>query len=76
MAYNASIQAKWDWENAVSLAEERAAKAAAEKERAKAEREKYEEKLQSARQLKAFGKLTDRQIAESLQLPIEVVEGL
>jgi len=68
MAYNASIQAKWDWENAVSLAEERGA----EKERAKAE----QAKLQSARQLKALGKLTDRQIAESLQLPIEVVEEL
>lgn len=90
MAYNASIQAKWDWQNAVSLAEERAvererAKAAKllEKERTKAaklleqERVKAEaEKIQSAKTLKSIGTLTNKQIAESLKLPLEVVERL
>src|SRR5690606_8075753 len=42
------------------------------KERAKA----YAEKLESARGLKKVGLLTDRQIAESLKLPLEVVEKL
>ncbi len=37
MAYNASIQAEWDWQNAVELAEERAVEKALKKERAKAE---------------------------------------
>ncbi|PPK99512.1 hypothetical protein [Parapedobacter indicus] len=56
MAYNASIQAKWDWQNAVSLAEERAT----ERERAKAakllEKERAEaEKIQSVKKMLARG---------------------
>ena len=97
MAYEASLQDKWLWDSAISLAEKRAAKKAAEeahveerakvekllaKERlkaAKAEQEKSkadEEKIQSAKSLKALGMLTNEQIAETLKLPIEVVEKL
>ena len=43
-----------------------------EKERAKA----HAEKLESARGLKKIGLLTDQQIAETLKLPLEVVEKL
>ena len=104
MAYEASLQDKWLWDSAISLAEKRAAKKAAEKARveerakaekllakerlkvAKAEQEKNkaeqekskadEEKIQSAKSLKALGILTNEQIAETLKLPIEVVEKL
>src|SRR5690606_14016048 len=79
MAYEASLQDKWVWDSAISLAEKRAAKKAAEKarveERAKAEKllaKAAEEKIQSAKSLKALGTLTNGQIAESLKLPIEV----
>ncbi len=90
MAYNASIQAEWDWQNAVELAEERAAAKADEnarkEERAKAEAEKREllkeaeaEKrellIQSARAFKKSG-VPNAVIAESLGLPLDVVEKL
>lgn len=55
MAYNASIQAKWDWENAIALAEERAAEKAVEKT-LKKERAKVEaEKIQSVRKMLTKG---------------------
>ncbi len=101
MAYNASLQAEWDWQNAVELAEERAAAIADEnarrEERAKAEArerqllqqaeakereflkeaeaEKRELLIQSARALKKSG-VPNVVIAESLGLPIGVVEKL
>ncbi len=94
MAYNASIQAEWDWQNAVELAEERAAEKAAaiadekarKEERAKAkareqellreaEAEKRELLVQSAKTLKKSG-VANSVIAESLGLPIGVVEKL
>src|SRR5690606_37750397 len=40
MAYNASIQAKWDWDNAVAYAVDAAVEKALEKERAKNETER------------------------------------
>ena len=93
MAYEASLQDKWLWDSAISLAEKRAAEKARVEERAKAEKllakerlkvakaeqEKSkadEEKIQSAKSLKALGILTNEQIAETLKLPIEVVEKL
>ena len=93
MAYNASIQAKWDWDNAVAYAvdaavekersrgakllEQERAKAAKllEQERARAEKAEAE-KLATARSIKELGVLTDRQIAEKFNLPLNVVEGL
>jgi len=42
MAYEASLQDKWLWNNAMSFAEKKAAEKAAEKERAKAERKSYD----------------------------------
>ena len=80
-----------DWDSAISLAEKRAAEEARAEERAKAEKllamerlkvakaeqtKAEEEKIQSAKSLKALGTLTNEQIAESLKLPIEVVEKL
>src|SRR5690606_9516074 len=79
MAYEASLQDKWVWDSAISLAEKRAAEEARVEERAKAEKllaKAAEEKIQSAKSLKALGALTNEQIAESLKLPIEVVEKL
>ena len=91
MAYEASLQDKWVWDSAISLAEKRAAEEARAEERAKAEKllamerlkvakaeqtKAEEEKIQSAKSLKALGTLTNEQIAESLKLPIEVVEEL
>ena len=64
MAYNASIQAKWDWDNAVAYAVEKAL----EKERA--------EKLAIARSIKEMGVLTNQQIAEKFNLTLDVVAGL
>ncbi len=79
MAYNASIQAEWDWQNAVELAEERAAAKAVEatrkEERAKAEVRERELLIQSARAFKKSG-VPNSVIAESLGLPLEVVEQL
>ena len=86
MAYNASMQAKWDWDNAVAYAvdaaveKERAKmtklleqeRARVEKERAKAEAEK----LATARSIKELGVLTNQQIAEKFNLPLNVVEKL
>jgi len=83
MAYNASIQAKWDWDNAVSLAEERAVEKALEQERAKTakllEKERAQaeaEKLATARSIKEMGVLTNQQIVEKFNLSLDVVEGL
>src|SRR5690606_26251728 len=91
MAYEASLQDKWVWDSAISLAEKRAAEEARAEERAKAKKllamerlkvakaeqtKAEEEKIQSAKSLKALGTLTNEQIAESLKLPIEVVEKL
>ena len=86
MAYNASIQAKWDWDNAVAYAVDAAVKKALEEERVKtakllekerARAEKAEaEKLATAGSIKELGVLTDRQIAEKFNLPLNVVEGL
>lgn len=79
MAYNASIQAKWDWQNAVSLAEERAVEKALKKERAQAaklleqERIKAEaEKIQSVQKMLAKG-LSIADAAEVSGLSIEEV---
>ncbi len=52
MAYNASIQAKWDWENAVSLVEERAVEKAMEQERAKTAELLKQERAKAAKLLK------------------------
>ncbi len=80
MAYEASLQDKWIWDSAMSMAEKKAAEKAAkdvtEKERAKAEQEKYNMQLTSARSLKGIGVLTNEQIAKSLKLPLEVVKKL
>lgn len=79
MLYDASLKAKRDWNNTVAWAAEQAAKEAAEKadqeatarERAKAEAEKFS----SARSLKQSG-VANQLIADSLKLPLEVVEKL
>ena len=95
MAYNASMQAKWDWDNAVAYAVDAAVDAAVEKaleeertktaklleeERArteKSERAKAKtEKLAAARSIKELGVLTNEQIAEKFNLPLNVVERL
>src|SRR5690606_18355666 len=94
MAYNASMQAKWDWDNAVAYAVDAAVEKALEEERAKtakvleqerakvakverARAEKAEaEKLAAARSIKELGILTNQQIAEKFNLPLNVVEGL
>ena len=83
MAYNASIQAKWDWDNAVAYAVEKAlekerAKTAKllEQERARAEKAETEKLLATARSIKELGVLTHKQIAEKFNLPLNVVEGL
>ncbi|MFC6102800.1 Rpn family recombination-promoting nuclease/putative transposase [Olivibacter domesticus] len=67
MAYEASLQDKWLWNSAMSLAE----KKAAEQERSKAD----QEKLVSAQSLKKAG-VANHIIAESLKLPLTVVEKL
>ncbi len=79
MAYNASIQAKSDWLNAVSLAEERAVEKALKKKRAKSaklleqERVKAEaEKIQSVQRMLAKG-LSIADAAEFSGLSIEEV---
>ena len=82
MAYNASIQAKWDWDNAVAYAVD----AALEKERAKSEAERAKaakllekeraERLDAARSIKEMNILTNQQIAEKFNLPLNVVERL
>jgi len=72
MAYNASIQAKWDWDNAVAYAVDAAVEKALEEERAKTEAEK----LATARSIKELGILTNQQIAEKFNLPLNVVERL
>ncbi|MFC6100293.1 Rpn family recombination-promoting nuclease/putative transposase [Olivibacter domesticus] len=68
MAYEASLKAKWDTQNAFDYA----IKKTQEEEQAKAEAEK----LKSAHSLKELGVLTNQQIAKSLKLPLEVVEKL
>lgn len=64
MAYEASLKAKWDTQNAFDTIRK--------EEQAKAEIEK----IKSASSLKKLGVLTNQQIAESLKLPLEVVEKL
>ena len=93
MAYNASVQAKWDWDNAVAYAVEEALekeraktakllqeeRAKVEEERVKAEEERTKaeaEKLATARSIKELGVLTNQQLAEKFNLPLDVVEGL
>ena len=90
MAYNASMQAKWDWDNAVAYAvdaavEKERSKAAkqleqerarAEQAHARAEQAHAAEKLATARSIKELGVLTNDQIAEKFNLPLDVVEGL
>ncbi|WP_257666561.1 Rpn family recombination-promoting nuclease/putative transposase [Parapedobacter tibetensis] len=98
MAYEASLQDRWVWDNAISLAERKAATKAAKeadqlatsrerakaekllaKERTKAKQERTkaeQDKIQSAKSLKATGALSDKQIAESLKLPLDVVKKL
>ncbi len=61
MAYEASLKAKWDTQNAFDYAIKEARKKAQEEERSKAEAEK----LISAGSLKKLGVLTNQQIAES-----------
>ncbi|MFC6100310.1 Rpn family recombination-promoting nuclease/putative transposase [Olivibacter domesticus] len=63
MAYEASLKAKWDTQNAFDTIRK--------EERARAEREK----LDSAKLLKQSG-VANHLIAESLKLPLEVVEKL
>ncbi|MFD2964591.1 MULTISPECIES: Rpn family recombination-promoting nuclease/putative transposase [Olivibacter] len=64
MAYEASLKAKWDTQNAFETIRK--------EERAKAD----QEKLDSAKSLKETGLLSNEQIAKSLKLPLEVVEKL
>lgn len=66
--YDTSLKRKWDTAGALEYAR----REGEEKAQAKA----YAEKLESARGLKRIGLLTNEQIAESLKLPIEVVEKL
>ncbi|MFC6101261.1 PD-(D/E)XK nuclease family transposase [Olivibacter domesticus] len=67
MAYESSLKAKWDTQNAFDYA----IKKAQEEEHAKAEAEK----LKSANSLKKAG-VSSQIIAESLNLPLEVIEKL
>jgi len=67
MEYEASLKAKWDTQNAFDYA----IKKAQEEEHAKAEAEK----LKSANSLKKAG-VSSQIIAESLNLPLEVIEKL
>ena len=76
MAYEASLQDKWIWSSAMSFAEKKAAKEAIAKARANAKQEKYNMQIESARSLKKIGLLSNEQIAESLKLPLKVVEEL
>ena len=95
MAYNASMQAKWDWDNAIAYAVDAAVEKALEEERAKtaklleeerakvakverARAEKAETKklLATARSIKELDVLTNEQIAEKFNLPLNVVERL
>src|SRR5690606_39926265 len=87
MAYNASMQAKWDWDNAIAYAvdaavekalEEERAKTAKllEQERARAEKAETDKLLATARSIKELGVLTNQQIAEKFNLPLNVVEEL
>jgi len=62
MAYNASIQAKWDWENAVAYAVDAAVEKALEKERAKNE----EERVEAAKLLEKEREKTEAERAEKL----------
>ncbi len=71
MAYEASLKAKWDTQNAFDYAIKEAKKKTQEEERSKAEAEK----LISAGSLKKAG-VSNQIIAESLKLPLEVVEKL
>ena len=72
MAYNASMQAKWDWDNAVAYAVDAAVEKALEEERARAEAEK----LATARSIKELGVLTDQQIAAKFNLPLKTIQEL
>ncbi|WP_134087976.1 Rpn family recombination-promoting nuclease/putative transposase [Olivibacter sp. XZL3] len=88
MAYEASLKAKWDTQNAFDHAIKEAAKKAAkeaaeeatkkarEEERARAEKEKHKVLVDSAKSLKETGLLSNEQIAKSLKLPLDVVENL
>jgi len=67
MAYEASLKAKWDTQNAFDYA----IKKAQEEERSKAEAEKRKIALE----LKKLG-VSSQIIAESLNLPLEVIEKL
>jgi len=71
MAYEASLQDKWLWDSALSLAAERAARVADEKAR----QEAREEKLDMAREMKNEG-ISNKQTAKFTKLPIELIEKL
>jgi len=68
MAYEASLKAKWDTQNAFDTIRK--------EERARADQEKHNALVDSAKSLKETGLLSNEQIAESLKLPLEVVEKL
>ena len=76
MAYNASMQAKWDWDNAIAYAVDAAVEKALEEERAKTAKLLEAEKLATARSIKELGILTNEQIAEKFKLPLKTVERL
>ena len=79
MAYEASLKAKWDTQNAFDYAIKEAAREAAEEAKKKTQEEEYAkaeaEKLKSASSFKKAG-VSNQIIAESLKLPLEVVEKL
>ena len=86
--YDTSLKRKWDTAGALEYARREGIEKGIEKgiqkgiEKGiqkgveKAQAEAYAEKLESARGLKKTGLLTDQQIANSLKLPLEVVEKL
>src|SRR5690606_40953751 len=66
--YDTSLKRKWDTASVLEYAH----REGEEKAQAKA----YAEKLESARGLKKIGLLSNEQIAESLKLPLSVVDDL
>lgn len=70
--YDTSLKRKWDTAGALEYARREGEEKGIEKAQAKA----YAEKLESARGLKKIGLLSNEQIAESLKLPLSVVDVL
>ncbi len=90
MAYQSSINATRDYNATIRYAEKKGLEKGRQLEREIAEKEisrlsakaeseiqkAYADKLESARSFKKIGALTSQQIADSLNLPLEVVEKL